>query len=108
MAAIRRENGQAITREPNTGLQSETGVRCRQRRDDDLTIGRAIRRPSEPDHPVESAASERAIRGVWVRVIALGRHNLFVRDSFPKDANFSTVEYTDISPAGSLLNRAAC
>src|SRR4051794_5844782 len=59
------------TPEPHTGLQGEGGSSRRPRRQDAGRVSTAVRHSSQPDHPVEGAASR---RGGWgVRLGGAGR-----------------------------------
>src|SRR6266567_2476073 len=53
---IRRDDEQTSTPEPHPGFQGEGGACRRQGRPNTGSTGRAVRRPSQSDHIVESAA----------------------------------------------------
>src|SRR5512134_4146633 len=62
----RRNNDQTTAPEPHTGFQGEGGFGCHQGREDAGRVGSAVRHSSQPDHPVEGAASRRCGWGVWI------------------------------------------
>src|SRR3954453_15967702 len=63
----RREHDETTAPEPHTGLQGEGGFGRRPRRQDAGRVSTAVRHSSQPDHPVEGAASRRSSRGVRLR-----------------------------------------